>query len=184
MSAFRFLGFLLLISIFFLACESNSDELTASYRAEDVQIERMEEVEILYSDSAQVRVRITAPMMLRYLERGKAQQEFPEGVLVEFIDNYNQVNGSLRANYGQRFETTQKVVVRDSVVWKSNTGEQLETAELTWSERDRKIRTNKFVTITRPDEIIYGHGFEADQDFSHARIRTIKGRIQLDEIRE
>ena len=165
----------------FLACSSTPQELTTAYNSEDVQVERLENVEILYSDSAQVRVRVTAPVMLRHLERSNAQQEFTEGILVEFIDDSNRVNGSLRANYGQRFETSQKVIVRDSVVWNSGQGEQLETEELTWNERDKKIITNKFVTITRPEEIIYGHGFEAEQDFSHARIKAVEGRIKLKE---
>lgn len=168
-------------SLLFTACEPDKQEITATYQPEDVQIERMEDVEILYSDSAQVRVRITAPVMLRHLERSSAKQEFPVGILVEFIDDYNRVNGSLSANYGERFEATQKVLVRDSVVWKSGQGEQLETEELSWNERQQKITTNKFVTITRPDEIIYGHGFEANQDFSHARIKAVEGRIKLDE---
>ena len=70
--------------------------------------------------------------------------------------------------------------MRDSVVWKSVEGDTLETEELFWDERREKIYSNKFVVITRPDEVIYGHGFEADQDFSYSRINAIEGRIKVD----
>lgn len=172
--------FLICFTALCLACETKLDEeLLTSYTNEDVFIERMEEVEILYSDSAQVRVRITAPKMLRHLKRGEARQEFTEGLYVEFFDEYNRVNGSLRAKYGIRYESLQEIVVQDSVVWKNQNSDKLETEELTWNERQGKITTNKFVVITRPDEVVYGHGFEAEQDFSNASIRAVEGRIKV-----
>lgn len=163
-----------------LQCETPSNPIPHSnYTRADVQIERMEEVEILYSDSAQVRVRITAPKMLRHLQRKDTRQEFTDGIFLEFFDNYTETTGSLRANYAVRHESTRKMIVQDSVVWRSETGDQLETEELIWSEREGKIVTNKFVTITRSDEIIYGYGFEAAQDFSEANIKAVEGRIKI-----
>jgi len=147
----------------------------------DTQAEVAEEVEILYSDSAKVRVRITGPTMHYYLDQRDPRQEFPDGVLVEFFDPAGQVTSKLSARYGLRMERDDEVVVRDSVVWQSIEGEKLETEELIWLEREQRVYTNKFVVVTRPDEIIYGHGFEADQDFSYSRINAIEGRLKVDE---
>ncbi|MEM6699104.1 MAG: LPS export ABC transporter periplasmic protein LptC [Bacteroidota bacterium] len=151
------------------------------FTEEDISIERMEEVEMLYSDSAKVQVRITAPTMLRYTERN-TKQEFPDGLLVEFFDGGQNVSGYLSAKYGMRYEGEYRVVVRDSVVWESHQGEKLDTEELTWDERNERIYTNKFVTLTRPEEIIFGYGFEADQDFKRSRIKAIDGIIKVDDV--
>jgi LPS export ABC transporter protein LptC len=99
---------------------------------------------------------------------------------VEFFGPDGEVTSQLTALYGLRRQNKKEVVVRDSVVWKSVEGDTLETEELFWDERREKIYSNKFVVITRPDEVIYGHGFEADQDFSYSRINAIEGRIKVD----
>jgi LPS export ABC transporter protein LptC len=171
----------LICSLAFVACQNDMAEIEALAAKFNTEVEEAKEVEILYSDSAKVRVRITGPRMLYYLSNSEPQQEFPDGVFVEFFDASGTVTSQLSARYGLRLEQKDEVVVRDSVVWESIEGEKLETEELIWQERKKKIYTNKFVVVTRPDEIIYGHGFEADQDFSYSRINAIEGRLKVDE---
>lgn len=163
-------------------CKNDVEEVNALVSRFDTQVERAEDVEILYSDSAQVRVRITGPTMLQYLDRREPRQEFPDGVSVNFFGPGGSVTSQLDAHYGLRLENKNEVIVRDSVVWQSVEGEKIETEELIWDERSRKIYTKKFVVITRPDEIIYGYGFEADQDFTYSRINAIEGRLRVNEL--
>lgn len=164
------------------ACKNEIEDIEALVVKFDTQVETAKNVEILYSDSAQVRVRITGPTMLYYLDRREAKQEFPDGVYVEFFGPAGEITSELAANYGLRMESLNQVIVRDSVVWQSMEGEKLETEELIWDERSRKVFTKKFVVVTRPDEIIYGHGFEADQDFSYSRINAIEGRLKVSQL--
>lgn len=164
------------------ACKNEIEDVNTLVSKFDTQVETAREVEILYSDSAQVRVRITGPTMLQYLDRREPKQEFPDGVSVSFFGPEGAVTSQLDARYGVRLENKNEVIVRDSVVWQSVEGEKIETEELIWDERSRKIFTNKFVVITRPDEIIYGHGFEADQDFTYSRINAIEGRLKVNEL--
>jgi LPS export ABC transporter protein LptC len=169
------------IAVTFSACKNDIAEIDALMANFNTQVEKAEEVEILYSDSAQVRVRVTGPSMEYHLDQKDPQQVFPDGVFVEFFDANGIVTSQLSAKYGLRIEREDEVVVRDSVVWQSIEGEKLETEELIWLEREKRVYTNKFVVVTRPDEIIYGHGFEADQDFSYSRINAIEGRLKVDE---
>lgn len=163
-------------------CKNEVEDVNDLVSKFDTQVETAKDVEILYSDSAQVRVRITGPTMLQYLDRREPRQEFPDGVEVEFFGPEGSITSQLDARYGLRLENKNEVIVRDSVVWRSVEGEKIETEELIWDERRRKIYTNKFVVITRPDEIIYGHGFEADQDFSYSRINAIEGRLKVEDL--
>jgi len=164
-----------------MACKNDLAEIEALAESYSTQVETAKEVEILYSDSAMVRVRITGPTMLYHLDRSSPHQEFTDGVNVDFFDAEGNITSQLTAQYGVRYENRGEVIVRDSVVWNSTEGEKLETEELIWNENRSKIYTKKFVVITRPDEIVYGHGFEADQDFSYSRINAIEGRIKGDE---
>lgn len=167
-----------------LACENKMEEIEALNEKLDTQVERAEEVEILYSDSAKIKVKIAGPTMLYHLDRKDPKQEFPDGVKVDFFDQFQELSSVLTAKYAIRLEQKQQVVVRDSVVWKSRDNEKLETEELIWDEQKEKLLSNKFVVITRPEEIIYGHGFEANQDFSNARINAVEGRIAVDNLED
>lgn len=166
-------------ALLLVSCKNDMAEIEAMSDQFSTQVEAAHNVEILYSDSAQVRVRVTGPTMLYHLDRAEPQQEFPDGVNVDFFDADGAITSQLTALYGLRLENKAEVVVRDSVVWKSVEGDTLETEELFWDERRGKIYSKKFVVITRPDEVIYGHGFEADQDFSYSRINAIEGRIKV-----
>ena len=59
--------------------------------------------------------------------------------------------------------------------------EILNTEHLIWLQKEEKIYTEEFVKITTPDEIIYGDGLEANQQFTKYRIKNIKGTIAVDE---
>ena len=118
--------------------------------------------------------------MLNYLDKKEPKQEFIDGVKVDFFEADGTVSSQLIANYAIRLENKNEVVVRDSVVWESVKNEKIETEELIWQETKERIYTDRFVVITRPDEIVYGHGFEANQDFSYSKIHAIEGRIKVD----
>ena len=171
------------VLIFLFSCDQEApapidEELLAT--GMDSEVAR--DVEILFSDSAQIKVRATGPKMLYFHERTNVRQEFTEGVQIDFFDENQNISSVLTAKYGIRLETQNKVIVRDSVVWKSVEGDMLETSELIWEERKKKVHTNKFVVVTRPDEIVYGHGFEADQHFKDIRMYAIDGRKKIDQI--
>jgi len=175
--------FLLSVSIALLlpACRQEAAELLPEVVLNNPNLELLEEVEILYSDSAQVKVRVTGPVMYYHTEQNEPRQEFPNGVEVEFLDRNLNVVSRLTAKYAIRKETLGLIVVRDSVVWQSDAGERLTTDEMTWDERRQKVFTDRFVVITRPDEILYGRGFEADQDFSNITMKAVEGRVKVED---
>lgn len=82
--------------------------------------------------------------------------------------------------YGLCWQNKKEVVVCDSVVWKSVEGDILEIEEFFWDECWEKIYFNKFVVIIWLDEVIYGYGFEVDQDFFYFCINVIEGCIKVD----
>ncbi len=165
------------------ACENDLAEVQRFVSREEVYVETAREVEMLYSDSAVIRLRIQAPTLLRHIDRSNPRQEFPDGLRAEFFGGNLRTTSRLSAKYAIRFENKNRIELRDSIVWISTKGERLETDELIWEEDRGRVFTNRFVTITRPDEIIYGYGFESNRDFTEWTIRAIEGRLKLKELK-
>ena len=44
-----------------------------------------------------------------------------------------------------------------------------------------RVWTDRFIKISTKDEIIYGEGFEANQDFTSYEIKQITGTIKVQE---
>jgi LPS export ABC transporter protein LptC len=68
---------------------------------------------------------------------------------------------------------------RNNVVVTNSKGETLNTEQLMWDERSEKLYSDVFVKITTPDQIIFGEGFESNQNFTQYRINKIKGTIKV-----
>lgn len=163
------------------ACTREEAKLEQSINL-DVNVETAKEVEIIYSDSAKVRVKITGPTLLYHVNSREPQQEFPDGVRVDFYGPDATITSTLTGKYGIRYEAEGKVVVRDSVIWQSVEGERIETEELIWDERQQQVYNHRFVILRKQNEIIMGQGFKATQDFKNAEVIAVTGRKSIDEI--
>ncbi len=151
---------------------------------EEADNEVMNDVQMLYSDSAIVRVSIEGSVLLRHVERADPYDEFPNGVRIEFFDQHGRTQSLLTAKYAVRYEKKEEVIARDSIVWFDKEGKMLESEELIWDQKEEIVYSNKFVAITQPEEVVYGYGFEAKQDFSWWTIRSTGGRIVVDGLKD
>lgn len=170
--------------LFLLSCNDLKVEKRQVFTQDDVAIEVGHDVEILYSDSAVVRVRVTGPLLHNYSDRENPRQEFPEGVKIDFLEPDLSVRSVLTAKTAVRYQEKGQIIARDNVVLVSAQNEKLETEELIWDEKTAKVYTEKFVKVTKPGEVIYGYGLEAEQDFSYWKITVPKGRIKVEQLDE
>jgi hypothetical protein len=173
--------------VIFYGCVNDLAEVNELFEKAETGTEVARDIEMLYSDSAIVRVRIIGPTLVRHLEVEKPYDEFPDGVHVDFLDADGTVNSTLDAQHAERYMRENIVIVRAdinqgiSVTLENNKGERLETSELIWDEGDAKVYTDKFVKITKPEEIIFAYGFEAKQDFSEYNLQRVVGRVKVNE---
>ena len=180
---FKIGNWIILLSMFFIACSNEIPEIENITR-EQLMIEKGKDVEIIYSDSAQVRVRVTGPTMLYYTEPNNPRQEFTEGVKAFFYDALKNEQSVLIGKYAIRDERNKKVIIRDSVVWESITDGKLETSELIWDETTNVIRSTKFTKITRNKEVIWGYNFETNDKLTQWRLLSPKGTVKVDELEQ
>lgn len=139
-----------------------------------VNQEIAKDVVIYYSDSAQVRVRITAPTLIRNLDRGKPNEEFPDGIFVEFLNNRQRVYSRLKADYGIRETLKKQIITRRNVEMYNAKGETIKSSELIWDENDEILFTEKYVMIIQPEkqDTQQGFGFVTNQDFTRFEIKS------------
>ncbi len=169
------------ISFAFLSCESDIETVKSFSGEEDMPLQTMKNAEIVYSDSGRVQIRIMAPLIQNYPQLEEPYLEMTEGIHVLFLDREGNVESELSSGYAKNYTEEKLWEVRDSVVVVNKLGEVLNTEQLFWDEDRRIIYSEKFVRITRQNEIIMGEGLEANQDLTQWKIDSIQGTIYLDD---
>ena len=98
--------------------------------------------------------------------------------------NDNQVKTStLTAKRGRVDENTNNLYAIDSVVAVNDSGVVIKTDEMMWRNNDRKIVSDKYVTIVSPKEKIEGYGFESDQNLRNYVIYDITYITNADSVK-
>jgi len=169
------------------SCTNDLTEVKNIATPKNFSVEIGENIEMLYSDSAKVRVRILSPILKRYTTRQESYDEFPDGLQVEFLNENQRVTSWLTAEYAIRKDKDSKIYVEDNVVLYNKRNEKLFTDELVWDEENEIIYTNKVVKIVQPEtgDTSLGFGFRADQEFTRFEfIRSYSAIKNIDDLAE
>lgn len=176
MCRFSFVG--LVIFSILVSCKNDIETINIVTAKSSLPNETGKNVEIIYSDSARLKVKLTGPVIEHY-SKDTAYVVFPKGMHVLFYDDSAKVKTELTARYGVRYEGLGRMEAKNDVVLVNEKGEKLNTEKLIWDEQKQLIYTDAFVKITRADEIMYGDGLESNQDFTRYKIKNIKGTLAV-----
>ncbi len=169
-----FLGILLIT--LFAACTKTKKIDFSQYEGPMMEAE---DVAFQYSDSAVLKVKGNAKLRLEY-ENGN--QDFPNGLYLEFYNDLGVKTSFLRANNAVYLDKEKKWRAReDVVVFNFEENAQLNTEELFWYPKDEMIKTEKFVTIKTEGDVLYGRGLEAMQDMSSYEIKNTEAEFDIKE---
>jgi LPS export ABC transporter protein LptC len=160
------------------SCENDSNEISAVTKKDNAPLEKIENLQTIYSDSGIVKVKVTAPVLNKYVQPNTIT-ELPKGINIDFYNEDFKVVSKLKAKYAIHFEKQKQWIAKNDVVVVNEKNEQLNTEKLIWDEKTGTIRSDQFVKITTPEEIIMGQGFEADQNFNQYRIFKVTGTITV-----
>ena len=160
------------------SCKNSSEEANLIILRANVKIEKGKDVVINYSDNGVVRIQASGPTVTRY-NTEKPYLEFPDGIQILFFNSNHGVDSKLTAKYATAVENSKSMTASDSVVVVNDKGEVLNTDELIWDEDKKIIYSNSFVKIKTADEIIYGNGMTANENFSDYVIKHITGKIKV-----
>lgn len=169
-----------IVVVVFSSCENKMSDVSAMFPDVRPDAEVITNFETIFSDSATVKLKISGDELLRYEEDGQNIQVFTKGAFVEFYDEKGFVNSTLSSKYGIRYERDEKVIVRDSVVWRSIAGDQLNTEELIWDPVEKKLYSQRYVKLKKGRQIITGVGFESNEEFTRSEVRAVQGIVNVD----
>lgn len=179
----RLLPFFLLL--FFAACENDIAVVNSVTSATEKQLpwNSGKNVEMLYSDSAIVRAKLNTPQMDHYMGK-KNYMEMPKGMLIIFYNEAHKETNRLKADYGIGYDNGKgydKMEAKRHVLVVNEKGDRLETEDLIWDAVSKQIYTEQFVKITTKEQVIWGTGLRAKQDFSQYDLLHPQGVIQVDD---
>jgi LPS export ABC transporter protein LptC len=175
----RFAGSAFLGGMLFSGCVNDIEKIKAFNPSEILPVLQAENFETTYSDSGVVRFYLKTPEMRKFELEETSYIEFPQGVLLIRYNEKKEIVSTLSARYAKQFVKEHRWEAKNDVVATNNVGDTLRTEHLIWDEQAGRIYNNEFVKVIRPDQIITGIGFEADQNLSNWRIRNPKGPIYV-----
>lgn len=168
----------LFFSLLLSSCGNDKDAIRRLSNRDQMNVERGRGVEINYSQNGVVRIHSIAPTATR-IAREVPYMEFTDGIKIMFYSASHQLESTLTSKYAMAYENSRSMTARDSVVVINQKGEVLNTDELIWDEDKKIIYSNSFVKIQTADEIIYGKGMTANENFTDYVIKNITGKIKV-----
>jgi len=140
-------------------------------------------VDVIFSDSAHVKARILAPLMLEY-EQVKNNQPYmlmPKGVKIILFDKNQQPSATIIADTAYNYETTKILKLIKNVVASNAKGDVFKSDELIWDQNTHKITSGKPVDITMANGNV-GHGtaMETNEAFNPFTLQNQTGLIYID----
>jgi LPS export ABC transporter protein LptC len=166
----------------FISCENDIQKVNEITRTNQSPSLVVKEIETTYSDSGVVKVILKAPQLSRFDKLDEPIDEYPEGLTVTFYSSDFEITGMLTCEYAKYVVDKNLWEARKNVEAENlQTGEKLNTELLFWDIEKEILYSDAFVRITTADEVLFGDGFEAKQDFSKWKILNTKGTITINE---
>ncbi len=126
---------------------------------------------VIFSDSGVTKAILYAGHM-RIFEK-EQETLLDDNIKVVFYNPDFKITSVITAKRGKVDDITKDLYAIDSVVAVSDSGTVVTTDELIFRDRDKKIVSDKFVTIVSSTETIKGYGFESDQSLMNYVVYNI-----------
>lgn len=170
----RYCLFIFALSTLFYSCRNKEVTKALIYQG---PMSEHENVLMHYTENDRVKAILKAKKIFQFQN---GDEEFPEGIYLEFFDKTGKMTSTLRANSAYHFKNENKWRGRGKVEIKNiDKNQQLNSEELFWFPGTRKISTDKFVTITDLHDILYGTGLDAAEDMSVYTIKNPTGSMEV-----
>jgi len=149
------------------ACENDLNKVRElSANQVNLNVDTIHGVDIIFSDSAKVKFRILAPLLLQY-EGKKPYNLMPKTVNAVIFENLVKA-GSITADTGIQSDVDKKIQSRKNVVAENDKGDIFRSDELIWDQTTKTIHSTKLVNITTAEgNVMNGTSFQSDDKLHH-----------------
>lgn len=169
---------LILLVLLLQACTDKEETVTNVFY--DGPIMTTENLVLTYSDSGRVAIKLTTAVQKRF---DNGNEVYPKTVYVTFFNKNGVEYSSLRGDSAEYTLSTNKYLLMGNVFFYNREQQQsLSSDELTWSPNEKKVYTDKKVTVNTPTDKLEGVGMEATEDFSNYRFKRVTGIFMVDSL--
>jgi LPS export ABC transporter protein LptC len=176
---------MLLLPVFFWSCENDLKKVQQiSSREVNKPVETTIGVDVIYSDSAKVKARMTAPIMLNYTatKTVKPYYEMPKGVHIDFYDLKQKIISTVTAEYAITKNESKIIELHRNVVVVNDKGDTFKSQELIWDQLAKKFYSNQFSTLTQTTgNTISGSTFRCNEDLSNPEFLQSTGKFNVNQ---
>lgn len=168
----KYFVFVLMISFFFQFCSSKrvKPSVDINLNTEELPSQESWNSVITFTDSGKTKAILWTGHLKKFDD--KRVTYLDKNVKVDFYSDTQIKTSTLTSQKGKVDEITNNLFAIDSVVVYSDSI-TIRTEEIMWRNKDRKIVSDKFVTVVSPQEKIEGYGFESDQSLKNYVIYNI-----------
>src|SRR5690606_8658670 len=175
---FRFAAYLSIIGVAMtISCETDLKEVDriAAIQAEE-PVDISKQVTVIYSDSALVKAKLTAPEM-RHYNVEKPYYEFQQGVTIVFFDETGAEIQRITSNYAIQKEAEELTEFRDNVVITRADGSIIKTEELIHDQKANTFYNHAPIEAYFKDGRgnLMGSSFHSDGNFENIEVQNSTG---------
>jgi lipopolysaccharide assembly outer membrane protein LptD (OstA) len=169
--------------LLFSACENDLNKVKAIAAADSTKaIDKTIGVEMIFSDSAIVKLKLTAPLSISYKDKKKNPITImPKGVKVVFYDAKIKEIGNIVADTGIQKEAEKLIIFHKNVVATNTEGTVYKSEELIYDQAKKQIYSTKNVLMTKVDgDQMTGTSFVSDDKLKHPIFKNSTAIIHVD----
>lgn len=166
-----------LIIPFFLLMACKEEKKVIAKKAYNGPLSEIYGVNMTYSDSARLVVRMSTESQLTMPNEDKV---YPHEVRVFFFDKLGNNSTTLRSDSARYIRMKNVYHIMGRVLINNQIKhETLSTDELYWNPDTKKIYTEKPVDVKTPEQILHGIGMDSNQDFTEYTLRKVTGVVSV-----
>ena len=168
----------LLIGVF--SCEDNTALLTQINTFNENPVGKAYNIVMTYTDSANIKAKLSAPVHLDYSHLSFKYSEFPEGLKVIFYNGQMEEN-TVFADYGILYNQTKIVDLKGNVVLLSHDGSRLETSQMYWDAEKEWLFTEEPFIFQNSDFNLAANRLDTNKEFTKFQTGKLSGTIAVKE---
>ena len=172
----------LLLSVLSISsCENDLGKINEiSAKQSSNPIQQTTGVDVIYSDSARVKLRMLAPLLLQLQDPKKPEKDYdlmPKGIKIIFYDGATlKETGSIVADTGINHSKAKIIEFHKNVIAKNAQGDTFRSDELYWDQNKKIMYSNKSVVVnTAAGDIVTGKTFTSDDKLTNPKFINSNG---------
>ncbi|MBN8706443.1 MAG: LPS export ABC transporter periplasmic protein LptC [Bacteroidetes bacterium] len=173
-------GFALLIFISFSSCADSDQKIVTELLPSGAPTNQLWNMTTTLTDSGLVKSIIKAGYTAKFGRAEESKTHMDSSVYVQMFDEEGNLTSTLTCGRGIIDDITKDMEAFDRVKLVTQDGTILESEYLKFLQTTGKISSDRFVTITKPTQILRGTGFESDRNVINFKIFKASGEAAVE----